>query len=80
MTSHIQFKSRGNHFLKSMIIDASSNMRRLVLIPVLILVGYFYSDPEALRLLIKLYIERSHSVWKEPEVSSLELGRGAAVT
>lgn len=80
MTSHIQFKSRGNHFLKSMIIDASSNMRRLVLISVLILVGYFYSDPEALRLLIKLYIERSHSVWKEPEVSSLELVRGAAVT
>lgn len=53
---------------------------RLVLISVLILVDYFYSDPEALRLLIKLYIERSHSVWKEPEVSSLELVRGTAVT
>ena len=25
-------------------------------------------EPEALQLLIKLYIERSHSVWKEPEV------------
>jgi len=51
-----------------------------VLIPVLILVDYLHSDPEALRLLIKLYIERSHSVWKEPEVSSLELVRGAPVT
>lgn len=52
----------------------------MVLISELILVDYFYSDPEALRLLIKLYIERSHSVWKEPEVSSLELVRGAPVT
>ena len=27
-------------------------------------------DPTALRVLIKLYIERSHSLWKEPEVIS----------
>eukprot|EP00731_Ephydatia_muelleri_P026995 Em0018g1095a len=37
---------------------------------------HFYSscdldrDPTALRVLIKLYIERSHSLWKEPEVIS----------
>lgn len=25
-------------------------------------------DPKALQLLLKLFIERSHSLWKEPEV------------
>ena len=29
---------------------------------------YLSREPEALQLLIKLYVERSHSVWKEPEV------------
>ena len=29
---------------------------------------YLCREPEALQLLIKLYVERSHSVWKEPEV------------
>ena len=29
---------------------------------------YVYREPEGLKLLIKLYVERSYSVWKEPEV------------
>lgn len=28
----------------------------------------FYREPEGLKLLVKLYVERSYSVWKEPEV------------
>ena len=29
----------------------------------------YLRDPDALKLLITLYIERSYSLWKEPEVS-----------
>ena len=28
----------------------------------------FHREPEGLKLLVKLYVERSYSVWKEPEV------------
>ena len=33
-----------------------------------LLYTYTGRDPQALQLLTKLYIERAHSLWKEPEV------------
>lgn len=34
---------------------------------------YVFREPEGLQLLVKLYVERSHSVWKEPEVLSVSM-------
>ena len=38
------------------------------LVLTILLLYSLYRDPKALQLLLKLFIERSHSLWKVPEV------------
>ena len=46
-----------------------SSSRLLATVPSLYFTVFLITrDPEALQLLTKLYIERAHSLWKEPEV------------